>query len=70
MTLIPGESRLYGHLTIFYCEEQRQGICLVEQLRVTAPLIVIEDGPQVVELHYAVQAPEGQALQYPGGLAV
>jgi DNA-binding beta-propeller fold protein YncE len=56
--LTAGEHRLYGHLTIFYCEENRHGICLVEQLKVTAPLIVTDEGAQVAELHYALGSPE------------
>lgn len=69
VTLQPGESILYADLTIFYCETVRDGICLVEYVRLTAPVHVGGEpicphrangssDAQVARLHHRIVAPE------------
>ncbi len=57
-TFNPGEGVLTGDLTIFYCEAESQSICLIEQVRLEAPLTVEEDGEDILELSHRIELPE------------
>jgi thiol-disulfide isomerase/thioredoxin len=57
-TFNEGEGTLTGDLTIFYCEAEKQSICLIEQVRLEAPLTVNESGGHVLELSHHIELPE------------
>lgn len=57
-TFNQGEGTLMGDLTIFYCEAEKQSICLIEQVRLEAPLTVNQNGGHILELNHAIELPE------------
>lgn len=57
-TFNQGEGTLTGDLTIFYCEAQKQSICLIEQVRLEATLRVNQSGEHVLKLSHHIELPE------------
>ncbi len=57
-TFNQGQGTLVGDLTIFYCEAETESICLIEQVRLEAPLEVDTDGDQVLKLSHKIELPE------------
>jgi hypothetical protein len=49
---------LTADLTIFYCEAEKESICLIEQVRLEAPLKVNQSGEHVLKLSYHIELPE------------
>jgi thiol-disulfide isomerase/thioredoxin/sugar lactone lactonase YvrE len=58
----PGEAELTGDLVIYYCEAESESLCLIERVRVTAPVIVTDsagDGEEnTVVVSYVIADPE------------
>ena len=53
-----GQSELTGDLVIYYCEAESQSLCLIEQVRVTAPLTVEAGGADTLVVSHAIELPE------------
>jgi DNA-binding beta-propeller fold protein YncE len=52
-----GQGSLTGDLVIYYCESDSQSLCLIERVRITAPIIAAESGDTGIEIDYAILAP-------------
>ena len=57
-TFKEGKGMLTGDLNIFYCEAEKQSICLIEQVRLQAPLMVSGAGADTLKLSHAIELPE------------
>lgn len=56
-TFRKGEGKLTGDLTIYYCTTAAEGICLIEQVRLEAPLKVGDSGDNTLTLNYNIELP-------------
>lgn len=56
-TFQPGQGMLTGDLTIIYCEAEKETICLLDQVRLEAPLTVAADGQPAATLTYRMAQP-------------
>jgi DNA-binding beta-propeller fold protein YncE len=65
VTFKEGRGVLTADLTIFYCEAETESICLVEQVRLEAPLVVETDGDHVLELAHVIELPDEVATATP-----
>lgn len=52
-----GEATLRGEVTIYYCIEESSELCLVHQVVVEVPVVVVADGPTSIEIRYQVPDP-------------
>jgi len=52
-----GEGALAGELVIYYCENDSQSLCLIERVRINAPVIATDEGDSEVVIEYAIPAP-------------
>lgn len=57
VTLQEGETTLRGELVIYFCSEDAQSLCLIEQVRLTVPLTVAGSGSSAVTVSYEVPPP-------------
>ncbi len=57
--LQPGQSAITADLTLYYCSSGQEGVCLLEQVRLTLPLTVAAtgDAPEPLVLPYTVPTP-------------
>lgn len=53
-----GRGTLQAELAIFYCESVKESICLIEETQLVVPLVVGDDGDQVVHLQQTVILPQ------------
>lgn len=44
-TLTPGEARVTLEMSLFYCEADRESVCLIDLVTISMPLVVAEDAP-------------------------
>ena len=58
VTFKPGSGQLTADLAIFYCEAQTESICLIEQVRLEAPLTVMEQGQASLTIDYEIDLPD------------
>ncbi len=58
VTFHNGEGLLIGNLTLLYCEAEKDSLCLVEQVRLEAPLKVGAEGAHVASLSHRIRLPE------------
>lgn len=56
-TFQPGQGMLTGDLTIIYCEAEKETLCLLDQVRLEAPLTVDESGRDAATLTYQMAQP-------------
>ncbi len=54
-TFNQGEGKLAADLTIYYCAPETEGLCLIDLVRLEAPVRVKEDGDRVVRLEYTAR---------------
>ncbi len=52
-----GEGTLIGDISIVYCEAERESICLFDQVRISAPLLVGDGESSVVNMAYDIELP-------------
>jgi len=52
-----GEATLVGELVLYYCEADKERLCLVDQVRLVVPVTVGVDGQAGLEVSYAVPPP-------------
>lgn len=57
-TFKEGQGKLTGDLNIFYCEAEKESLCLIEQVRLEAPLIVRREGDDTLHLDYKIELPQ------------
>ena len=57
-TFKEGKGVLTGDLNIFYCEAEKQSICLIEQVRLQAPLTVSGVEGDILKLRHSIELPE------------
>ena len=50
---------LQADLVIYYCEEEAESLCLIEQVRLMLPIEVADGGENAAEMIYAVPLPPG-----------
>ena len=55
-----GQSELTGDLVVYYCEAESESLCLIERVRVTAPLTVETGGADTVEVSHTIELPDGR----------
>ncbi len=56
---VPGTAQLSGDLVLFYCESEREGICLIEQVQLQIEVTVAEgDGPSGLLVPHRVTLPQ------------
>jgi len=53
-----GAGSLTADLTIYYCTAETESLCLIEQVRVTAPIEVVEGGSDTVVFLHTIVAPQ------------
>jgi hypothetical protein len=53
-----GEDELTGDLIIYYCEAESQSLCLIERVRITAPVEVLEGGADTLVISHVFEIPE------------
>lgn len=53
-----GQTVLKGNLTIYYCEYESIGLCLIEPLQIELPLNVVSEAETSLELEYSIPKPE------------
>ena len=53
-----GEGVITGDLIIYFCETEAQSLCLIERVRINAPVSVSNDGVDALTVSYAVPDPE------------
>ncbi len=53
-----GKTILKGDLTIYYCEYESLGLCLIEPLQVELPLNVISESENSLKIEYSIPKPE------------
>jgi thiol-disulfide isomerase/thioredoxin len=59
-TFAEGQSQLTADLVVYYCEAEAQELCLIERVRVTAPLTVEAGGADTAVVSHVIELPEGQ----------
>jgi hypothetical protein len=52
-----GEATLVGELVLYYCEAEKESLCLVDQVRLVVPVTVAAEGQDSLEVSYAVLPP-------------
>ncbi|MCP3974738.1 MAG: redoxin domain-containing protein [bacterium] len=52
-----GEGTVTADLTVIYCREGSESLCLIQQLRFVAPVAVSDSGATAVTLRYTIEAP-------------
>jgi thiol-disulfide isomerase/thioredoxin len=52
-----GEGLVTADVTLLYCREDSEGLCIIEQVRFEQPLVVIATGPDLIDLAYTVTLP-------------
>jgi hypothetical protein len=52
-----GEGALTGDLVIYFCESVSQSLCLIERVRITAPISVSDSGDNDIAINHAILAP-------------
>ena len=52
-----GRGALIADLTLYYCEADKQTLCLIDQARLRLPLSVVKDAEPVARLHYEIPTP-------------
>ena len=53
-----GQSELTGDLVVYYCEAESESLCLIERVRVTAPLTVEAGGANIAVVDHTIELPE------------
>jgi hypothetical protein len=57
VTFAEGETTLRGDLVVYFCAEDAQALCLIEQVRLLVPVSVGPTGTTGVEVSYAIPDP-------------
>lgn len=57
-----GTSEVTGDLIIYYCEDESQSLCLIERVRLTAPVSVTDGASSTLVVDYAIPKPDGSLL--------
>jgi len=52
-----GSGALIADLTLYYCEAEKETLCLIDQTRVRLPLSVVQGGERTARLHYEIPTP-------------
>jgi hypothetical protein len=52
-----GEATLVGELVLYYCEAEKESLCLVDQVQLVVPVTVAAEGQDSLEVSYAVPPP-------------
>jgi DNA-binding beta-propeller fold protein YncE len=55
--LTEGAGLVTADVTLLYCRDDSEGLCIIEQVRFEQPLVVAGNGPGVIDLPYAVTLP-------------
>jgi DNA-binding beta-propeller fold protein YncE len=58
VTFRGGEGTVAADMTLYYCEEDKESLCLIHQVRLEVPLVVEEGGAATLALDYAVPEPD------------
>jgi DNA-binding beta-propeller fold protein YncE len=53
-----GEGVLYGELTLYYCEAEKESLCLIDQVIFEIPVQIGETGESAITLEYKIELPE------------
>jgi DNA-binding beta-propeller fold protein YncE len=59
LSLAEGTGRLTGDLTLYYCEAEKEALCLIERVRLAVPLMVNDTGQGIINVQYEILLPEG-----------
>lgn len=54
-----GQSQLTAELVIYHNEAESQALCLIERVRVTAPLTIESGGADTAVVSHVIELPEG-----------
>ena len=52
-----GSGTIISDVNLFYCEAEKESLCLIEQLRFEVPLIVGNSGADAISLDYSISLP-------------
>lgn len=52
-----GEGALRGDLVIYFCDSDSQSLCLIERVRITAPIVVTDSGDDDIAINHTILAP-------------
>ena len=53
-----GEGSLTADITLLYCRTDSEGLCIIEQVRISQPLTVSATGSDQIPLTYSVTLPD------------
>lgn len=53
-----GTGTLIADLSLYYCEAEKEELCLIDQVRLVQPLVVGDAGSVQIDLHYRIAQPE------------
>ncbi len=56
---VEASGTLVGDIGLVYCEEEKESICLFEQVQIEVPVVVDPAGGSVMLVHHEVRLPEG-----------
>lgn len=62
-----GQGRLIGDFTIYYCEAEAESLCLIEQVRMIAPVTVGDRGESELRLEHTIEVPNIGEPAFGGG---
>ena len=54
---VEGDGTMTADLTVIYCRETAQSLCLIQQLRFVAPVTVAPSGENAIALSYEIEIP-------------
>jgi thiol-disulfide isomerase/thioredoxin len=52
-----GDATLVGEVVLYYCEAEKESLCLMDQVRLVVPVTVAAEGQDSLEVSYAVPSP-------------
>ena len=55
--LTEGAGLVTADVTLLYCRDDSEGLCIIEQVRFEQPVVVAGDGPGIIDLPYTVTLP-------------
>lgn len=58
LELSEGDATLTLEMTLFYCEAENEAYCLIEDVRIMAPIMVAAEGASIITIEHMVHPPE------------
>ncbi len=59
--LAAGDGTVTADLTVIYCREGSESLCLIQQLRFVVPVVITDGAPDTIDLRYTIEAAQIQS---------